>query len=440
MMLVRTPRLAVSIVLMAASFGCVERLAVEVEADLPGPENVDGLGVPETAPDSPGPNPDAGSDSEFRSAGEIVDVAVEVAPDIVEVIDDLPQMVELPDVSYPPCPQVEQAVGPAVIGMLYWDGDESSNSYYAQGFYPKHDTPIGGVDVSLIGEEHEWLTTSCENGEFAFSALANGTYVLDPHMAEETVCTGANRPIRFPEAIREGKITIVTIGDSIPKWGPEPRFPARLAWHLRRLAEVDNRNIAVPGTETPHWLPGTTYFENLLGPQLEDADVVVISIGGNDIMGYYSGAFYDYSKVFQKFLGLEEFLEGLHTNIEATVKEIRARAPHVDVVYCLYFNYMKASYWSNLAGSWKALADDATQQAFNKARKRLADVSGLTVADMYGAFDDSENLDDYLSDSVHLSALGHKFYARQLLLALGGVIVGDESHGLEPFYGFSDGE
>lgn len=359
--------------------------------------------------------------------------------DVLEILGPHDVGEDVGPIVYPPCQQVEEAVGSTVAGMLYWDGDGSSASSHWQGCYPKYDTPMGAAEVHLIGEDHEWQTTSCENGEFAFDQLAHGTYVLDVQVDEQLDCTSANRPVRFPQAIREGKVTIVTIGDSVPKWGPSPRFPSRLAWHLRRLAEVDNRNVAVPGSKSMHWVPGTSYFENILAPELAEADVVVISIGGNDIMGYYGSAFSDWSKIYEKFKGLDDFLDGLHGNVEATVTEIRVRAPHVDVVFCLYFNYMEASYWQNMAGMWKALAVDAASQAFKKARLRLGELPGLVLADMFGAYDD-DSLDAYLSDSVHLSALGHKVYAREILLALGGIIVGDVSHGTEPMFGFQPPE
>ena len=75
----------------------------------------------------------------------------------------------------------------------------------------------------------------------------------------------------------------MTFGDSVPVVGDAPMFPDRLATLIGDLAEVDSRNIAVGGTLSTDWVPGSNYFENRLRPNIADADVIVISVGGNDI-------------------------------------------------------------------------------------------------------------------------------------------------------------
>ena len=334
-----------------------------------------------------------------------------------------------------PCPQLEFAQEPTLKGLAYWDLDDSSDTAHDQDFDPPDDAPMGKAMASLLGVGLEMKAASCANGWFAFSSLPAGLYALELEAPEEAECTSSNRAVRFPAAVREGEVVIVTIGDSIPKFGPKPWFPARLAEMLSGLVDVDSRNVAVPGSRSIRWQPGGNYFENLLDPELADADVVLISIGGNDIMAHFGNAFYNWSKLLEKMKELDEFTDELHQNIVNIVGEIQARAPTADVVYILYFNYGKATYWQNLAGQWKALALDAAEIAFDKARKRLGDVPGLMVADVFSAFD-GDNIDACLSDSVHLSDLGHEFYARELFVTLGAARVGEDPLGLDRMYGF----
>ena len=70
---------------------------------------------------------------------------------------------------------------------------------------------------------------------------------------------------------RNGAIKLVTMGDSVPVVGDKPTFPDRLASLLGGLAPVENRNIAVGGTLSTHWLPGTSHCDNILLPEIADA-------------------------------------------------------------------------------------------------------------------------------------------------------------------------
>lgn len=366
---------------------------------------------------------------------EPADLAVEAAADDVwEAWTD-------PDLPYPhealeqPCPQADDAEDPAIKGIVYFDGDQTSDSHYAQGCFPPFDHPSQAVVTTLIGEHDVWQTETCANGKFGFGDLKAGTYALDFELPEGAHCTSSNCGRRFPEAVKEGKVVIVTIGDSIPNVGPSPRFPDRLAKMVGRLAQTENRNIAVSGSTAKHWLPGTSYFESKLLPELGDADVVLISLGGNDIMAYLGGAMYDHSKLIEKFMGLDEFQVTLGENVRSIVEEIMFRAPHVDIVFLLYFNYANATYWKGLAGSYYGMMQNVATNAFLIALEKMSAVPGLIIADMFNSIGD-QWVDDYLSDSVHLSGMGHKVYAEQIFLSLGGALIGETTVGLDRQVGY----
>jgi lysophospholipase L1-like esterase len=384
--------------------------------------------LPESAPDLVIPDLPHGDLAELPSQ-EDVGMPPDLQPDLPPEV--APEEVDLDD-----CPDLA-ALGPGLLsGMLYRDGDTSSASLHSQGYFPKFDDPIGGWTVRLLGYGVEWETASCGNGEFHFSGLDEGTYVFAPEAAPDTDCTSNNLPRRFPEAVREGHVTLVTIGDSVPKVGPKPFFPARTAWMVRRVAEVENRNVAVPGTTTIHWLPGGNLFETVLAPELPEADVVVISVGGNDVMGFIGGALGNPSRALIKLQGLEVFTQQVHDNVATIITEIQARAPHVDVVFCLYVNYAATTYWGKQAGPYADLLKVAGHNVLVKARGLLAAMPGVLIADMFGAWGDA-SADPLLIDSVHLSAAGHALYAEEIFKVLGGTSIGLEPMEPHRLYGFA---
>ncbi len=333
------------------------------------------------------------------------------------------------------CPEDPAQPDSAIQGRVYLDGDSSSCSWYDQGFFPKFDSPMAGVEVRLFGPSAEWMTTTCSEGAFQFESLEAGSYLVDVRVPDADDCTSSNQPRRLPEAVAEGEVTIVTMGDSIAVVGQGPLFPEILAGHLAPLADIQNHNIAVSGTHSTDWVPGTSLFKNKLVPELPGADVLIITLGGNDVMAWVGGSLGNYSDLYTKMLELDDFLAGIHANVTAIITEARKINPNIDVVFCLYFNYAQSSYWQKYMGSYQELALAATANAWEKARENVASIPGIILADMYGALE-GQLLDPYLSDSVHLSPTGHQFYAEQVFLVLGGARIGQTPLGLSRDYGF----
>ena len=55
------------------------------------------------------------------------------------------------------------------------------------------------------------------------------------------------------------------------------------------------------------------------------------------------------------------------------------------------------------------------------------------LADLFGAtYELDSSLDDYLYDSLHFNDRGQTFYAEEVFMALGGVLVGPSPLGGEP--------
>ncbi|MBN1944987.1 MAG: SGNH/GDSL hydrolase family protein [Bradymonadales bacterium] len=367
-------------------------------------------------------------------------VEIDQGPDAADGwADPVEEVLEDPadeEITLPACPSAEDLLEPAVGGTLYRDQDESSDSLYAQTITAGVDEPLAEVTVTLVSAEEERSTESCPDGAFSFGEVAEGIHLLDVRLEDGSVCTSTNSPIRFPEAVREGQVTIVTFGDSIPCFGATPTFPEHLATLVGTLAEVDNVNVAVAGTMTVDWMPGSNRFENRLEPELDQADVVVMSLGGNDLQIYFDGVdLSDPQAVLQAVAGFPAYQRQIEANLVTIIEEIQALAPAADVVYVMYPNFAHSSVWAEYAGEYIDLVISYVDRALNDLRANMSAVEDIVLADLYAATA-GLNLDTYLLDGIHLSAAGTLFWAREVFLALGGVMVGDESLGLSRLFGY----
>ena len=334
-----------------------------------------------------------------------------------------------------PCSPASEVTGTAVTGFVYRDLNASDVSNEAMGFEEGSDTPIAGETIKLLTWGGvEWSATTCEDGSYGFSNLSDGVYLIEAP-AEGEECQSRNCPRRLSEAVRSGTIKLVTMGDSVPVVGDQPTFPDRLAALMGGLAVVDNQNIAVGGTTSKQWLPGTNLSNNLLSV-VEDADVLVISLGGNDILEYVNGLFSGGAGGLGGDLvgGAMDLVVEIVANVMSSVEAVRAVNPTVDIVYCLYPNYGEATKtqpW-NLVGGF--LGKETMIELLDTARDAIPFGEGLILADMYAGFEGLP-LDDYLYDALHFNHAGATLYAEIIFQALGGVFVGESPlppHGASP--------
>ena len=332
-----------------------------------------------------------------------------------------------------PCETAELDGVPGIEGLLYWDRDASNMSVHLAGYDESVDEPLAGARVRLLGPNGEQTVSSCRDGTFAFGPLEDGIYHVAPEQPEGTRCTRKNCAPSTAKALSKGEITVVTFGDSIPTEGDNTRFPSRLADLLGDLAEIDNRNVAVGGSTSPDWLPGTRNFEQQLGPHIEDADVIIVSLGGNDVTRYASNPAVLAGGVEGAIEGAYDVVEQVVANIQEILLAVRERNPSVDFVYCLYVDYSKAEqdrFWSLIRG---VLGEDSVRDIHNRARTAIPDDQGIILVDVFGATEDLV-VDDLLADTLHLNGAGHTLYAEEIFEVLGGVLVGESPI---PTYGSS---
>jgi lysophospholipase L1-like esterase len=313
---------------------------------------------------------------------------------------------------------------------LYWDDNGSDLSRYAGGFEPGFDSPVSDFGVIAYGPEpsnaHP-LVFSCQDGSYGFAGLTPGLYVIEP--PDLGTCSRNNCPRRLPEALEEGQLELVTIGDSVPVLGDPVTFPERVAELFSSLADVESVNAAVSGTESSDWLPGGSYFE-AARPDLDDADIVMISLGGNDVLNF--AVFADLSDPLGALAEAQAIVDQIIVNIRAITAEIRDSNPDVDVVFCLYPDYSTATQtypWSDLS----VLPPGVVTNLLVRARDQITPEDELIVVDLFELTADlPAPLDDYLADELHFNDAGHDLYAHEIFRALGGVIVGDSPLASEP--------
>tara|TARA_B100000029_G_scaffold399369_1_gene398063 strand:+ start:133 stop:1257 length:1125 start_codon:yes stop_codon:yes gene_type:complete len=318
------------------------------------------------------------------------------------------------------CDPAEKDLAPAVVGTIYQDMNSSDASIYTDGFEADIDAALPGVVFSLLGNDEERSFLSCDDGTFATGGLPDGTYLLSPSLADDQSASTQNHPRRLPEAIREGQVTLVTFGDSVPVEGSATLFPARLADLLAPLATTTNHNIAVGGSTAQDWMPGTNLFENTLVPRLDDADVVIISIGGNDVLVYANEAMANGAGIMAAINGLEGFLLELLETVYTLADAIRSRNPNVDIVYCLYPNYATSDTWTSFIGQFKSFIEPLLKDGIELVRSTMDPSKGVVLVDIYGATKDLD-LDDYLFDFLHFNDEGQQLYANEIFKALGGI-------------------
>ncbi len=316
----------------------------------------------------------------------------------------------------------------SLSGHVYHDADKSSRSHYEQEI-GEGDAALADIDVYLFDGADETSAMTGDDGSFEFADLEPGSYFIDYGLGAEYLCTSRNRPLHVQNAIREGAITIVSIGDSIGVEGSDHPYPERLAWHFEELAEVTLHNQARGGSRSWEWLPGSdkAYFEERLLPVLADADLVTITLGGNDLDAYVEdGPPYDPAVIIQRFLDHPEYLFGMIPNVIDLMEAIQAENPDCDVAYILYPNFSNSTAWSSLLPpAILPLTTWVLDQILASVRQTMGGVEDTVLVDSFGGLYGLW-LDDYLIDEVHPNDLGHQTYADMIFETLGGAVIDEE--------------
>jgi lysophospholipase L1-like esterase len=223
-----------------------------------------------------------------------------------------------------------------------------------------------------------------------------------------------------PDSVLTDGDRVLLIGDSLATVVP-PTYADLLpgAATKKGVDGVTTANLAEPSTTTADWLPGAELFEERLRPELAGADVVLVSVGGNDLQEALGGS--DGIAAGTGVLGSADrayaAVDESGRNLERTFKAIRKENPDVAIVYVGYPDYSSSDLWQTALGTTGTLALGAGLSALRNAAE---DAGPDAVVDMTTATDErAGGVDPLLDDVEYLSPAGHRFYAERIAAALG---------------------
>ncbi len=324
------------------------------------------------------------------------------------------------------CASIDTHEGAPIRGWIYDDLGAPDVSMHVAGYDPAVDVAIAGMEVALLSTAGEEVTVTCDDGGFAFEDAGFGARIVAPAFETGTICNSRNCPHRLIEAIREGGVKIVTFGDSVPVIGSSVTFPAHLGERINAFAPTTSVNVAVGGTTSPQWLPGTNLFETKLLPEVAGADVVIASIGGNDLLEYANNALSGAGGLTGAIEGAALKVQEIMANVLLTFTEIRKSNPDVDLIYCLYPNYAESAIWGDMLNVFpgvQGMVVGLIADALDQVRAEIDPNADIVLVDFFAAMD-APLLDDLLYDQLHFNDAGHVFYADEIFRTLGGVVLG----------------
>lgn len=326
--------------------------------------------------------------------------------------------------------------GPGVFGVVYVDRNGSDRSTRVQNFgfrdraLPEMRMDLFGAGRMLSSQE------TCSDGTYAFGRLQHGAYVVG--VRTDRRAASKNHAPHALEALRRGEIRITTIGDSFPKDQADRLFPAVNAGLFERAGfSATNRNLAVRGTTAEEWLPDANRYWSRLEEALPETDVLVVSLGGNDVLG---GIFEPFRYLDEDETSYREYawtatealseapaqIERALEHVRVIIETARERRPNMDVVWVLYPNLLRGKPWRDSLSVGANLFIPRLDEMLQEARRNAAR-DDVLLLDVYGLLEDQDDIDEYLHDTLHLNDAGHRLAGEELFRTLGGVLI-DASH------------
>lgn len=321
------------------------------------------------------------------------------------------------DTGTPPAPPCATAPSDlAVRGLLYEDVDLTARSpWRARATRP--DRALPGTVVEALRHDAVHATSTCLDGTFAVDGPTPGPWLVQPDVGGRRA-TSKNLSPALARAVREGSLTILTLGDSVAVNGSPP-FPDLLPAALDAVVPTTSLDVAVGGTRVADWDPAGARFRDEVLPRLPEADLVLITLGGNDFNVWDE---LDGGNPIQAALAFQARFDAAVDGVLALTDAVQAAAPHVDVVYLLYPNYARSPAWGQVLGLLQPLAAGWMARAYDGLRDRAHGDPDLLLVDVDAATQ-GQDLGPLLSDALHLSAAGHALYVTEILRTLGVVVV-----------------
>ncbi len=352
---------------------------------------------------------------------ELEDQAGDLPPDLPPDLQDV-----IPDLDILPCQG-------QIRGRLSRDPEHLAQSHYVQRYSEDTHPPLTQVPVTLLlPKELSARPTALSDakGDFCFDHASERAFLL-VETPTSLHATSHNHGRHTAQAIRNGSIRVLTFGDSIPAYGPQPWFPELLANHLSALADAHSVNLAVPGSTTAQWLPNTRYFNERVLPNLEHTQLIVFSLGGNDLMAFAEAIeLLSPEEAIAMLDQLDAQIALITANLRAIITELRRQAPQADIAWILYPNYASSQAWGEYLGPYQPIVENLMHAKLNEIRATMAQERDLLLIDLAAATL-AMNLDALLDDPLHLNRAGHAFLADEIFVTLGGVLQGLNPRGTQ---------
>ncbi len=332
------------------------------------------------------------------------------------------------------CDLSEAASGTAVVGRVYVDSDGTDESLFHSAFEDGADEAVDGVSVELVGVDGGDRMT-CDGGQWAVGDLSDGVYLAIPKLAEGSRCASRNCPTNFHraalEASEDDPVQILTIGDSIPVQGDAITFPTRLQALLSPVIPVVSTNKAIGGSTSPQWLPGTSYFDTNIAPYLAETDLLVASLGGNDLMAYAQSIGIPDDIEAAKAGAIAKAMEALD-NVLAIADAVHAVNPDIDIAYLLYIDYGLATSQTMWSLVTQLLGPTTVTEMLIDVRASIPAERNIVLVDLFEASRSPDvDVNSMMADPLHMNSKGHTWYAERIFETLGGVLVGADTNILE---------
>ena len=314
-----------------------------------------------------------------------------------------------------------------VTVRLLRDPDHQALSLWAPPGAPGN--PVPHVLVRLLGPSRRTTAVTDEGGVARLEGLEPGERgVLEVELDSGQLLTSHAVSGRLAAAIRRGEGRMVVLGDSIPVFGPKPTFPERLDAMLRPLVPWRHDNLAISGVESARWLPDGATYRSQARPVLPGADLVVVSLGGNDLTHHAFRAIGGRSAAMNPVALMAEVhqvIGGVKANLVALFDQIGRDAPGADLAWIVYPNYARSARWRALSKGWSEALAGILDTILDDVRAHLARRPGLLLVDLHGRLGRAD-ISPYLSDPLHLGAEGHQLWAEALFATVGGVADGEK--------------
>ena len=232
-----------------------------------------------------------------------------------------------------------------------------------------------------------------------------------------------------PDAVR---INYVVLGDSIASgYGLKNTLDCYAATIAKEKSYYLS-NDAVPGHTTDDLL-WVVCHNTTARNDLQKADLISISIGGNDLIQFLANS--STSQLFDIMLNgvnassVKEAAQKVRTNLHNICEEIRSLNSTAPIIFQTQYNPL---YANNQYSSYASMADKLAPAFDAVYNELMSDYSNIFVADVYTAFDNyykaTGKYDVIQSDGIHPSESGHDLIAEVILDVVGEL----EAAGLVP--------